>query len=382
MTIDHNTKTVTATDNNGVTIDPPFQYTSEALSTFLGEINLYDDGFECQIEYDNSGNQLCIYSDGSMDKIDVAKGFYMYVNSDGIIEYEEDLKPILEHFNVYNGATVYTADGNEVRFSKEGTMSIQETKTGISTIVDFKTFTVDKQDIKGNSLLTEKEPLTYEKIWDFVDNLQIDYVKFDFDAQNFCDSNPELCVNGAPDLAAICDNLWQFPAEYFENTGINAMCEVDYEDACAAFPELCDSTGAFSSDICAAFPEKCDSTSLEYNPCAEDLYSCILDPEFDACNEFPELCGAKDTLSVPLFGAPANGKGAFTTVLKDQVIYSCIAEISEPVWKVDEIFSTLDYWFASDPSDYMNFETELAMGARVYASETDVAPRVIGDVTG
>lgn len=123
----------------------------------------------------------------------------------------------------------------------------------------------------------------------------------------FCESYPEMCVEGAPDIVAVCDSIWQFPEEYFSGTGINDLCDVDFEDACTAFPELCDeTTGTFSSDICNAFPEKCDDNSEEYSPCAADLYACIMDPEFDICGEFPEVCGIPDAIFIPIF-EPSSG---------------------------------------------------------------------------
>ena len=99
----------------------------------------------------------------------------------------------------------------------------------------------------------------------------------------------EVCVDGYPDFVAVCD--YDFPPGTFEGTNYLDFCEIDYDTACAEFPELCDDTGAITTDLCGVYPEKCDSNSDEYNPCAADLYACISEEDFDLCMSFPELCG-------------------------------------------------------------------------------------------
>jgi hypothetical protein len=92
---------------------------------------------------------------------------------------------------------------------------------------------------------------------------------------SFCVSYPDMCVNGYPDLAAICDNIYAFPPEYFTGTNFLEVCEVNLDDACTEFPDLCTEDGSFSTDVCGMYPEKCDTTSQDYNPCASDLYACM-----------------------------------------------------------------------------------------------------------
>lgn len=186
--------------------------------------------------------------------------------------------------------------------------------------------TLFKEDITGTVIVNSEEVLTYEMVLDFVYGLDIAYLEYNIDFDTFCDSFPELCVDDEIDLAAVCDNLYIFPEEYFGDTGVEAMCEVDFGEACEAFPELCDEeTGAFSSDICGLYPDMCDESTEDYNPCAEDLLSCILDPDFDVCDEFPEVCGIPESVYIPVFESPYDSAGAYTETFGDVTKYSCIA---------------------------------------------------------
>jgi hypothetical protein len=137
-----------------------------------------------------------------------------------------------------------------------------------------------------------------------------------------------MCVSGYPDLAAICDNIYAFPPEYFDGTNFLEVCEVDMNDACAEFPDLCTSDGSFSSDVCGMYPEKCNTTSHDYNPCAADLYACMTDTNFDLCTEFPELCGMTSNYHPPLAFANPDAPSQYISY-GDSEAFSCTVTIQE-----------------------------------------------------
>ena len=123
-----------------------------------------------------------------------------------------------------------------------------------------------------------------------------------FDLGGFCEQYSGFCVDGFPDLDAVCDNTEKFPYEVFAGNSFLSICEVDFSDVCIEHPEMCATTGEFNSDLCTLYPEKCDQSTTEYNPCAADLEKCFTDPNFDFCSSFPELCGYETaTIEVPLF---------------------------------------------------------------------------------
>jgi len=90
------------------------------------------------------------------------------------------------------------------------------------------------------------------------------------------------------------------PPETFEGTEFLTLCDVDYDFACEVAPELC-TDGGFSTNLCGIYPEMCDENDVDYNECAEDLYNCIMDEDFDMCVEFPELCGLLTDIPLPEF---------------------------------------------------------------------------------
>ena len=110
-----------------------------------------------------------------------------------------------------------------------------------------------------------------ENIYDFCYYNQ-DYE--DFNVDDFCSEGAEfadICVDGYPDLVAVCE--MDFPTGTFDGSNYLDICEVDIEDACEEFPDLCTEDGSISSDICGIYPEMCDESNSDlYNPCAADLY--------------------------------------------------------------------------------------------------------------
>ena len=79
-----------------------------------------------------------------------------------------------------------------------------------------------------------------------------------FNLGGFCEQYADFCVDGFPDLDAVCDNVDRFPYEVFAGNSFINICEVDFSDICEENPELCATTGEFTSDLCSMYPEQCD----------------------------------------------------------------------------------------------------------------------------
>ena len=115
----------------------------------------------------------------------------------------------------------------------------------------------------------------------------------DFDVESFCadDSDfADVCVDGWPDFVKVCDT--EFPPGMFDGSNYEQVCELDIEDVCGTYPEICDEeAGTITSNLCGANEAWCDEDSEEYNHCAANLYDCMMDPDFHMCESFPDLCG-------------------------------------------------------------------------------------------
>ena len=115
----------------------------------------------------------------------------------------------------------------------------------------------------------------------------------DFNVDDFCSEDSDfadVCVDGYPDFVKVCDT--DFPPGTFDGSNYYQVCELDFEDVCNTYPEICDTAaGTITSDLCGANPDWCDESSEDYNHCAANLYDCMMDPDFDMCHEFPDLCG-------------------------------------------------------------------------------------------
>ena len=160
---------------------------------------------------------------------------------------------------------------------------------------------------------------------------------------SFCVSYPDMCVSGYPDLAAICDNIYAFPPEYFTGTNFLEVCEVNLDDACTEFPDLCTEDGSFSTDVCGMYPEKCDTASQDYNPCASDLYACMTDVNFDLCTEFPELCGMTTNYRPPLAFANPDSPSQYVS-FGDQEMFGCSVTIQESFATVQSVIDSLNHY--------------------------------------
>ena len=135
------------------------------------------------------------------------------------------------------------------------------------------------------------------------------------------------------------------------------------------FPDLC-VDGTLSNNVCGAYPDMCDSTKPEdYNPCAENLFDCILDANFDLCTSFPELCGITSSFTIPLPVAPPAGEAGYTKVVGKQTMYTCKAELTSTFSEVMEVLSTLQYAYDFNLEARDIYDLPLMMGARVYADE-------------
>lgn len=165
-------------------------------------------------------------------------------------------------------------------------------------------------------------------------------MNFPFSVDDFCNMYADLCLaDGSPDIVAICEDPYQLPPETFEGTNFLSLCEVDYDYACEVSPELC-VDGGFSTDLCAAYPEMCDATGEDYNECAVDLYNCLMDPDFELCAEFPEVCGYLSDIEIPQFEASWDDYRRSEVLASGDVLYTCKAEITEMFGNIKSLINT------------------------------------------
>ena len=213
-----------------------------------------------------------------------------------------------------------------------------------------------------------------DSIYEFCDRAR-DYE--DFSVEDFCaeDSDyADVCVNGYPDFAKVCDT--DFPPGTFDGANYYQVCELDYEDVCTTYPEICDdTTGSITSDLCGANPDWCDTSSEDYNACAANLYDCMMDPDFDMCREFPDLCGYEemDDFDIPTFKRAADGANTYhTNANNGMTTYTCKAQTFAMWGEVSTLIDSLNYFYAAGIAPGAYFEHAIDMGARKYLSKTDV----------
>lgn len=175
----------------------------------------------------------------------------------------------------------------------------------------------------------------------------VEVMNFPWTADDFCLEYADLCIDDStPDIVAICENQYALPPDTFEGTNFLSLCDVDYDYACEVAPELC-IDGAFSTDLCGTYPEMCDSTSDDYNECAVDLYACLMDPDFDMCVEFPELCGLLSEIDTPFFNNPYEPyRSEETTTTGD--LYKCKGEIEAQLSDVKLFIDTVNSLYDID----------------------------------
>lgn len=176
--------------------------------------------------------------------------------------------------------------------------------------------------------------------------LQTTTTTSDWSVEQFCGTDyPDFCVQGYPDFVAICDDKYAFPADYFADTSVLQVCDIDYEYACSYYPELCEIEGTFSSDFCGYYPEMCDTASTTYNACTADLYSCLADPNFSLCGSFPEVCGYTADFEVPFFRAPSRAGADSIVLASGYEVHTCKAYLEYPVGDLTNFFEELNYLY-------------------------------------
>ena len=111
----------------------------------------------------------------------------------------------------------------------------------------------------------------------------------------------------------------------------------------------------------------CDSTSDEYDPCAVDLYTCFEDEEFDMCVNFPSLCGYQMDYDTPYF-QPTSENSNQHYEDDDYNVYTCKAVVYESMYELMTLVDSLNYYYDANITANNEFEHDIKMGARMYAS--------------
>ena len=147
--------------------------------------------------------------------------------------------------------------------------------------------------------------------WDFCSNFpelcqaipKAVYYKYqkpeDLDA-DICKHNKDLFCGGkdsGSDIKIVCDNIKKLPQDILYESSFRTVCEANPHALCydpSVKNQTC-TNGEITTDYCKAglFPEKCTAGAPEYDACASDILSCMLDPEWRYCDSFPELCNLR-----------------------------------------------------------------------------------------
>ena len=207
-----------------------------------------------------------------------------------------------------------------------------------------------------------------------------DYEDFDVDA--FCAEGSDfadVCIDGYPDFVKVCDT--DFPPGTFDGSNYYQICELDFEDVCNTYSDLCDlEAHTISSDVCSIYPEKCDVDSDEYNPCAANLYDCMMDPDFYLCYEFSELCGYEsydgDDFGIPepwpVPGGQTIKKGDTHTTI------TCKAELYDSWYNIEALIDSANYFYNANITAGNSWEFAVKQGIRSYA-QIDNVPTQVGE---
>jgi hypothetical protein len=204
----------------------------------------------------------------------------------------------------------------------------------------------------------------------------------DFNVDDFCAEGSDfadVCVNGYPDFVKVCDT--DFPPGTFDGSNYYQVCELEFEDVCESYPEICDEeAGTISSDLCGANPEWCDTASEEYNHCAANLYDCMMDPDFNMCYSFPLLCGFEemDDFEIPEFKTAAEGANTYFES-GDYSTFICRAEAHAKWGEVSALIDSLNYFYGAGIEPNAYFEHPVMIGSRKYYSTTEVDQTNLGE---
>ena len=195
--------------------------------------------------------------------------------------------------------------------------------------------------------------------------------------EDFCEGDfADVCVNGYPDFVKVCDT--EFPPGMFDGSNYYQVCDLDIEDVCKSYPEICDEeAGSITSDLCGANPDWCDTSSDSYNHCAANLYDCMMDPDFDMCREFPDLCGYEDidagSIPMPeLRARPGLYKGEYDTT------FYCTAEAHMKWADVEALIDSLNYFYGYGITAGASWDFPVSQGVFRYATEESL-PEKIGE---
>ena len=170
----------------------------------------------------------------------------------------------------------------------------------------------------------------------------------------------------------VCDA--DFPPGTFDGSNYYQVCELDFDDVCASYPEVCDEeAGTITSDLCGANPEWCDTSSDEYNACAANLYDCMMDPDFDMCRSFPDLCGFEemDDFEIPTFRRASENANTHHTS-SNMSTYICRAQTYAKWGEVSALIDSLNYFYGAGIEPNAYFEHPINLGARKFVSTTDI----------
>ena len=195
-----------------------------------------------------------------------------------LCQYRDQFEDILfDYVKDFDPLCGYTEEDGTV--VKSETQPVCDSWTGMCT-----------NDVPSVSYMCEN---IYDAPYEFFDTFEVeemDAFEFcygtqdfkDFNVDDFCaeDSDfADVCIDGYPDFVKVCDT--EFPPGTFDGSNYYQICELDFDDVCNTYADLCDlEAHTISSHVCSVYPEKCDESSDEYSECAANLYDCMMDPEF------------------------------------------------------------------------------------------------------
>lgn len=202
----------------------------------------------------------------------------------------------------------------------------------------------------------------------------------DFDVEAFCAADSDfadVCIDGYPDFVKVCDT--EFPPGTFDGSNYYQICELDFDDVCNTYPELCDlEAGTISSNVCSVYPEMCDMNSEEYNPCAANLYDCMMDPDFYLCYEFSELCGYEtwDEEGFELSEPTPVPNGQTIKRGETHTTITCKAELYDSWYNIEALIDSANYFYNANITAGNSWEFEIKQGIRSYPQIDNVPSQI------
>lgn len=196
----------------------------------------------------------------------------------------------------------------------------------------------------------------------------------------FCEEYSQFCPMGYPSLIALCDLQHDELTEgIFDSTSILNGCGSISLGTCDLYPWLCDESGDIGGNICDVDPAYCEEEAVEYDPCAADIYECLIgETDFDYCISFPALCNLATEIKVPIVSNDYLYP-EITYISDDSTRYVCKGVVRESFGNLFDILNSVSvaYDFSVDPGTVFSSD-EIYIGARTYKHNLDTEPVDLG----